>query len=299
MVIRRSGPLATLPVMLRIGMSTSCVYPLNTEHAFRLARLAGYDGVEVMVTRDETTQDADALVALSAKYDIPILSIHAPVLLLTHFVWGRDPMVKLERSADLARAVGASTVVVHPPFRWQAGYAENFLDIVRETHDHYGVEVAVENMFPWKVAGRALKAYSPSWDPRAMDCDAVTLDFSHAALSGVDGLELAHALGRRLRHVHLCDGSGSLDEGRVFDEHLLPGYGNQQVAEVLQLLSAEHWTGNVVAEVNTRKAKTEQERLEMLVETLDFARLHATVPRRPRFSRSRRALAALMPGSRG
>ena len=30
-----------------------------------------------------------------------------PVLLLTHFVWGRDPMVKLERSADLARAAHA------------------------------------------------------------------------------------------------------------------------------------------------------------------------------------------------
>ena len=144
-----------------------------------------------------------ALLALSAKYDMPILSIHAPVLLLTHFVWGRDPMVKLERSADLARAVGASTVVVHPPFRWQAGYAENFLKIVRETQQHYGVEVAVENMFPWKVAGRSLKAYSPGWDPRTMDCDAVTLDFSHAALSGQDGLELARAFGERLRHLEL------------------------------------------------------------------------------------------------
>jgi hypothetical protein len=84
----------------------------------------------------------------------------------------------------------------------------------------------------------------------------------------------------------------------VFDEHLLPGYGSQPVAEVLELLGSQHWTGNVVAEVNTRKARTEQERLEMLVETLDFARLHATVPRRPRFSPSRRSLAARMPGSR-
>jgi sugar phosphate isomerase/epimerase len=284
--------------MLRIGMSTSCVYPLSTEHGFRFARLAGYDGVEVMVTNDETTQSASSLLALSAKYDMPILSIHAPVLLLTHFVWGRDPMVKLERSADLARGVGASTVVVHPPFRWQAGYAENFLQIVRETQELYGVDIAVENMFPWKVAGRSLKAYSPGWDPRTMDCDSVTLDFSHAALSGQDGLELARAFGDRLRHVHLCDGSGSLDEGRVFDEHLLPGYGSQPVAEVLELLGSQHWTGNVVAEVNTRKARTEQERLEMLVETLDFARLHATVPRRPRFSPSRRSLAARMPGSR-
>ena len=172
-------------------MSTSCVYPLATEHAFRFARLAGYDGVEVMVTNDEVTQDAESLLALSARYELPILSIHAPVLLLTHFVWGRDPQVKLERSAELAAAVGATTVVVHPPFRWQSGYAENFLDIVRETAADTGVEIAVENMFPWKVGGRTLKAYSPGRDPRDMDCDAMTLDFSHAALSGLDSLDFA------------------------------------------------------------------------------------------------------------
>ncbi|WP_431280292.1 sugar phosphate isomerase/epimerase family protein [Leifsonia poae] len=281
--------------MMRIGMSTSCVYPLSTEHAFRLARRAGFDGVEVMVTRDEVTQSPDALLELSSRYGMPIFSIHAPVLLLTHFVWGRDPQIKLERAAGLAGAVGASTVVVHPPFRWQSGYAENFLKIVRQTATASGVEIAVENMFPWKMAGRAVAAYSPGWDPTAMDCDAVTLDFSHAALSGLDSLDLANALGDRLRHVHLCDGSGSLDEGRVFDEHLLPGRGGQPVAEVLRMLARRHWSGTVIAEVNTRKSRTEEERLGMLAETLAFAREHTGVPRHPRFSRSRRALGSLLP----
>ena len=56
--------------MISIGMSTSCVYPLGMEQAFRLARLAGYDGVEVMITNDPTTQDADALLRLSERYSI-------------------------------------------------------------------------------------------------------------------------------------------------------------------------------------------------------------------------------------
>src|ERR1700712_5499605 len=154
--------------MIRVGMSTSCVYPLGVEEGFRYARLAGYDGVEVMVTRDEVTQSAESLLALSAKYEMPILSIHAPVLLLTHFVWGRDPKIKLEKSAELARGVGATAVVVHPPFRWQSEYADDFLRIVRETTATFGVEIAVENMFPWKVKGTSLKAYSPGWDPVVM-----------------------------------------------------------------------------------------------------------------------------------
>lgn len=268
--------------MIRIGMSTTCVYPLDSEQAFRLASVAGFDGIEVMVTRDEGTQDAAALLELSGRFDLPILSIHAPVLLLTHFVWGRDPRVKLERSAQLASDVGASTVVVHPPFRWQTGYAERFLDIVREITAATGIEIAVENMFPWKFAGTGLMAYSPSWDTTTMDCDAVTLDFSHCSLSGYDSLEMARALGTRLRHVHLCDGSGSLDEGRVYDEHLLPGHGNEPVAEVLALLAQARWTGAVVAEVNTRTARTELERLDRLRETLAFARRHTTRARRGR-----------------
>ncbi|WEO76113.1 sugar phosphate isomerase/epimerase [Cryobacterium sp. SO2] len=267
--------------MIRIGMSSTCVYPLPLEDSFRLAKLAGYDGLEVMVTRDEATQDAAVLAALSERYSLPIFSIHAPVLLLTHFVWGRDPRVKLEKSAVLAAEVGASTVVVHPPFRWQAGYAEDFLDIVRELTTSTGLEIAVENMFPWKIGGRGVKAYSPGWDTTRMDCEAVTLDFSHCALSGHDSLAMATALGDRLRHVHLCDGSGSQGDGRVFDEHLLPGRGSEPVAEVLQLLAARDWTGAVVAEVNTRTARNELTRLALLTETLAFAREHTHPVREP------------------
>ncbi len=263
---------AKLESMISIGMSTSCVYPQGVEQAFRLARLAGYDGVEVMVTNDPVTQDADFLLALSARYSMPILAIHAPVLLLTTFVWGRDPQVKLERSAELAATVGASTVVVHPPFRWQAGYAQNFERIVHETAARTGVDIAVENMFPWKVGGKNLKAYAPSPDPIDLDSRAMTLDFSHASLAGRDSLEYAIAMGSRLRHVHLCDGTRSVDEGNMFDEHLVPGRGTQPVAETLTWLAENHWTGNVIAEVNLRKVRDEQSKLDLLIETVAFAK---------------------------
>ena len=151
-------------------------------------------------------------------------------------------------------------------------------------------------MFPWKFGGRSMKAYSPGWDTTRMDCDAVTLDFSHCALSGLDSLAMATELGARLRHVHLCDGSGSLDEGKVFDEHLLPGRGSEPVAEVLNLLARADWDGRIVAEVNTRKARTEQERLVLLVETLAFARLHTAQRRVRRAPRSPRAHESLRPG---
>jgi sugar phosphate isomerase/epimerase len=255
--------------MISIGMSTSCVFPLPLEEAFRLARLAGYDGVEIMVTGDKATQDADRLRALSRSYGIPILSIHAPVLLATQLVWGVSPAAKLERSAALARAVGATTVVVHPPFRFQAAYARVFERTTNRVGERFGLDVAVENMFTWTIGGRDVRAYAPSPYPTDLDVYAMTLDFSHAALAGRDGLEFALAMGSRLRHIHLCDGLG----GTLFDEHLIPGHGSQPVAEVLGYLSKSKWSGSVVAEVHTHKARTTQERLAILGETLDFARV--------------------------
>lgn len=258
--------------MIRTGMSTSCVFPLSIEHAFRLAREADFDGIEVMITQDPATQNAERLLELSAQYGLPILSVHAPVLLLTQFVWGLDPMDKVVRSAELARAVGASTVVVHPPYVWQVGYARRFERTIRRLSAEYGLEFAVENMFPLTFGPVTFRGFAPSSDPVTIDCDAITLDFSHAALAGRDSLELAAAMGSRLRHVHLGDGPGSMAEGHLFDEHRVPGHGSQPVAEVLEHLAQTGWHGSIIAEVHTGHGSSDSERLAMLVETREFAR---------------------------
>src|SRR6188472_2438277 len=102
----------------RVALSTSATFPA-TSLAFELAQLLGYDGVEVMVSLDTVSQDPAALAALSKHYEIPVLSLHAPTLLLTQRVWGTDPWGKIDKGREVAAALGADTVVAHPPFRWQ------------------------------------------------------------------------------------------------------------------------------------------------------------------------------------
>ncbi|WP_206447254.1 sugar phosphate isomerase/epimerase family protein [Agrococcus sp. KRD186] len=262
--------------MIQVGLSTISVFPKGVEDGFRLSREAGFDGVEVMVTTDAKTRSPEKLLEYAERYEQPIMAIHAPVVLLTTFVWGRDPFTKLDRSAQLAVDVGAPTVVVHPPFRWQGKYARTFTDAVRATEQKHGVEVAVENMFPWAAGGIDRQAYLPGIDPSEMDVDHATLDFSHCALAKRDSMQLALDLGERLRHLHLTDGVAA-EEGRVFDEHLIPGHGNEPVAEVLQMLAKQQWSGQVIAEIKTRYARNERDRLRLLTETLEFAREHLAV----------------------
>ncbi|HEY0638485.1 MAG TPA: sugar phosphate isomerase/epimerase [Pseudonocardiaceae bacterium] len=254
-----------------VALSTASVWPEPAERAFRLAAELGYDGVEVMVWTDPVSQDLGRLTRLSARYGVPVLAVHAPCLLITQRVWGSDPVRKLHRSAEAACDLGAGTVVIHPPFRWQRRYALAFQDEVLAAESRTGVRVAVENMFPFRRAGLAVSAFHPSPDPTDVGYPHYTLDLSHTAASGQDALELVARMGSGLTHVHLTDGTGL-----PHDEHLVPGRGTQPVAEVCETLTRTGFDGTVVVEISTRHARTRAARDSAVAESLAFARLHLT-----------------------
>jgi len=254
---------------IKVGLSTSSVFPDSTATAFELAAYLGYDGVEVMVGTDATSQDPEALRALSDHYEVPILAIHAPCLVVTQHVWGTDSWGKLRRAQAAAERVGAATVVVHPPFRWQREYAREFVAGLHRMESETDVRFAVENMYPWRAGPGSVAAYLPDWDVRNDDYVHTTLDLSHTAVSRSDAMEMVADLGSSLTHLHLADGTDS-----ARDEHLVPGRGDQPVAEVLTALAGSGFDGTVIAEVSTRKAADRQARVADLAETLSFARLH-------------------------
>lgn len=274
---------------IKVGLSTASVYPLRTEAAFEYAARLGYDGVELMVWAETVSQDIASIEKLSARYSMPVLSVHAPCLLISQRVWGANPITKLDRSVRAAEQLGAQTVVVHPPFRWQRRYAEGFSDQVAELEAGSDVLVAVENMFPFRAdrffgtgqssiermrkrgggPGVGISAFAPSYDPLDGNHAHYTLDLSHTATAGTDAIEMAERMGEGLVHLHLCDGKGSST-----DEHLVPGRGTQPTAEICQMLAASDFAGHVILEVTTSGARSVAEREQLLTESLTFARTH-------------------------
>jgi sugar phosphate isomerase/epimerase len=274
---------------IKVGLSTASVYPLRTEAAFEYAARLGYDGVELMVWAETVSQDVEAIAELSRRYGMPVLAVHAPCLLISQRVWGANPIPKLDRSVRAAKELGAQTVVIHPPFRWQRRYAEGFSEQVARLERSGDVIVAVENMFPFRVdrffggthasiermrkrgghPGPAISAFSPSYDPLEGGHAHYTLDLSHTATAGTDALDMARRMGSGLVHLHLTDGSGA-----YIDEHLIPGRGTQPTVEVCQMLAASDFSGHVILEVTTSAARNEAEREALLKESLEFARTH-------------------------
>jgi sugar phosphate isomerase/epimerase len=274
---------------IKVGLSTASVYPMRTEAAFEYAAELGYDGVELMVWAETVSQDIGAVATLSRRYNMPVLSVHAPCLLISQRVWGADPIPKLTRSVQAAERLGAQTVVVHPPFRWQRRYADGFSEQVAELEQRSDVQVAVENMFPFRTdrffgsgqpsvermrrrgghPGTGISAFAPSYDPLDGDHAHYTLDLSHTATAGTDALDMARRMGSGLVHLHLCDGNGA-----ATDEHLVPGRGTQPTVEVCKMLAASDFAGHVILEVTTSGAETKAQRDELLTESLQFARTH-------------------------
>lgn len=257
-----------------VALSTASVYPESTATGFELAARLGYDAVEVMVGIDPTSQEVDAVRHLSEYHEIPVCAVHAPCLLITQRVWGTEPWGKLEQSAVMAGEVGADVVVVHPPFRWQRDYARTFVEGIAELERRTGIAFAVENMYPWRASKREMQVYLPGWNPADHDFANATLDLSHSATAQSDPVAMAKALGGRLRHIHMTDGTGSAK-----DEHLVPGRGSQPCAELLEYLAGAGFAGHIVLEINTRRAGSRQARELDLAEALAFTRLHFATAR--------------------
>lgn len=268
-VPRTGGALVRLGgVSVPVLLSSSSVFPEPTAAAFELAGKLGYDGVEVMVWTDAVSQDAGALRGLATHYGVPVRSVHAPCLLVTQRVWSTDATVRLRRAAELADALGAPTVVVHPPFTWQREYTRGFAVLLASLGEQYPhLRFAVENMYPVRMAGREFVPYAPGWDPTVTGYDAYTLDVSHCAAARTDALAMADAMAAGLAHVHLGDGT---DRGR--DEHLVPGRGTQPCGELLRSLPGRGFTGTVAVEVATRRAPSRADREADLAAALAFAR---------------------------
>ncbi|HEY7146014.1 MAG TPA: sugar phosphate isomerase/epimerase [Streptosporangiaceae bacterium] len=259
----------------QVALSTASVFPERVPDAFETAARLGYDGLEIMVSADPISQDVDVLRRLTDYHGIPVLAVHAPCLLITQRVWGREPWGKLTRAREVAEQLGAKVVVVHPPFRWQRDYVREFEAGLTAMAAETDVVFAVENLYPLRPRSSEVTAWAPHWNPAELDTPHATLDLSHTAVSGSDAVEMASDLGSRLAHLHLADGT----KPGLPDEHLVPGRGTQPCAQLLERLSGEGYQGIVVLEVSTRRAVSRDERQDDLAQSLAFAREHLAAGR--------------------
>ena len=106
--------------MVTIALSTGSLHTYGIARVFELAAAAGFDAVEVLADHRWDSRQPAYLQRLSQESNLPIAAIHSPFVVLRTPGWSRDPLGRLQDSADLAREVGAGVVVTHLPLRIRA-----------------------------------------------------------------------------------------------------------------------------------------------------------------------------------
>ena len=231
---------------------------------------AGFDAVELMVTRDPRTQSAEVIKKLAERSGLRIAAVHAPMLVVTRRVWGPNFLQIIERSANLASEVGAEVVVVHPPYLWELRYQAWLLGRLDSFSASAGVAIAVENMFRLWVSGQPVRGHR--WvSPSDLDrFSQVTLDTSHCGVDGYDILEALERLQGRIVHIHLSDSHG---DNR--DNHALPGSGGLPLKQFLGQVPQTGFQGAVSLELDLREVLDDQTRaMDALRRAREFCQDH-------------------------
>jgi sugar phosphate isomerase/epimerase len=226
--------------------STGPFWAFALEAALDAVAEAGFSAVELMVTRDVRTQEPEHVGWLTSERGLRVAAVHAPFLVLTRAVWGFDPITKTLRGAEMCKALGAATLIVHPPLAWEQRYARW---LASDEANRDGVTIAVENMYPKWIAGRALRGYR--WtNPRDLGAAAhhVALDLSHLAVARHDVLAAYALLRPKLAHIHLSNNAGN---GR--DGHLPLDAGVVPVDRLLAEMARTHYSGGVSLELSVHR----------------------------------------------
>jgi sugar phosphate isomerase/epimerase len=241
-------------------LSTAAFFGRPLASTFELAAECGYEGVEVMVTKDPASQDPGTMRTLAAEHGLRIGALHAPSLLLTRSVWGSDPVGKIDTATRVAAEAGVPLVVTHPPYRWQRAYRDWLGASLATVEDRTGVTVGIENMFPVHVGSRPLMFHADQDLDQLSGIPHLVLDTSHAGVAKHDLIEVRRRFGDRLRHVHLSDNAG-----KGWDSHLPPGEGVLDLDGFLHELGTSGFTGTVSLEVDLRRRRDDPAALRALL----------------------------------
>jgi sugar phosphate isomerase/epimerase len=232
-----------------VQCSTGPFWAMDLEKSMDLLAEAGFEEIELMVTRDPRTQEPEIPHRIARERGLKIASVHGPFLVITKTVWGQDPIQKIKRGADFCREVGADSMIVHPPYLWEREYARWLGEEARSFSAQTGVTIAVETMYPKWVAGRRMRAYR--WlEAKALyeACHLVAMDTSHVTVARQDILDVYEILAPKLVHVHLSNNAG---DGR--DGHLELEKGILPLDRLLEEMRRSGYAGAVSLELSVNR----------------------------------------------
>lgn len=236
---------------MEIGVSTACLYPLETELSLQTVAELGVRTVEIFINAPSEIKP-ECLARLKETADachIKIASLHPyssgfePFLFFTGYDRRyRDGLAMYDEFYQAAAMLGAGIVVLHGDHRGgllpEEEYFERFGEMFRRAAAQ-GVVLAQENVERCRSRSSGFIHRMKNY---LADDVRFVLDLKQALRSGEDIFGMLEAMGDKVCHLHLSDSRGE-------ETCLPPGQGSFDFEVFAKRLQALHYAGCGVIEL--------------------------------------------------
>lgn len=236
---------------MKIGVSSACFYPLETEIALENIGKAGIKTAEIFFNCESELKDSfiDILLDIKEKYEIEITSIHPTMSLAESFMIFsayerrfRESINKYRRYSEVANALGAKYIIMHGGkpngILSDEEYCERYMAL-KETTLENGVTVLQENVRNFRSGDiEFMRSMVDILGDNAEFC----IDIKQAVRCDLEPISLVKEFFPYTKHFHISDHS-------LAGDCLLPKYGNFDFEGFFKLLKEKSYQGSAVIEV--------------------------------------------------
>lgn len=247
--------------MPKIGISTSCFYPLETELSLENIGKAGIDTTEVFFNAECELKPGfiDMLTDIKNEYGIKVTSVHPSMSLAESFVlfsaYDRrfyEGLDSYRRYAEIAAELGAKYIIMHGGkpngILTDEEYCDRYM-ILNEATKKQGITVLQENVVKFR-AGDA-EFLQSMVDILGKDAE-FCLDIKQAIRCGYNPIDLMERFKDNIKHFHISDHS-------LAGDCLLPGTGGFNFKNFFELCNKNGYKGAFITEVYSNCYKSYDE----------------------------------------
>lgn len=236
---------------MKIGVSTSCFYPMLTEKSLELVGENGVKTTEIFFNANcELGRSfVDELTQIKDYYGIDVVSVHPTMSLAESYVLFagyerrfNEGLDLYKRYAEVANCLGAKFIIMHGgkpnKFLTNEEYCHKFFEVARAVEEN-GATLLQENVVKFRAGDlQYLKLFVKTLGKDANIC----LDIKQSIRGGYSAFDVVESVGENIRHIHISDNGekgdcllpskGSFDFKRLFERVEEKGYRGDAIIEV-------------------------------------------------------------------
>lgn len=236
---------------MKIGISTSCLYPMYTETAFETIAANGVELTEIFFNANCELQPPfiKELCDIKDKYGITVSSVHPTMSLAESFMLFSNYDRRFNEGLDIykrygciAAQLGAKYVIMHggkPNGTMDDyGYFDRFAKVAEAVKAN-GATLLQENVVLFRAGNLdTLSKMSDYLGDNVNFC----LDVKQSIRGGYSPYDVLQLLGNKIKHLHLSDSNDKYD-------CMLPLTGNFDFKDFLTTAQKYGYTGDAVIEL--------------------------------------------------